>query len=234
MRDSGTWLSRCSEVLPRPVAAPGPDHILVDWREYCDPAVRWLRACVEEWQERGQFRHHRAGTVLVAFRAGWLATSATVPEYHLGAPLPSLAGARAVLDSEGRLMHLSLSGSDQVLSDADASADAWWSELHQFFAPLAEGLAAVGGPPADSDQYWGNPVGLVGEVLRRVATLGAPGDVRASAHRLRAASGREHLLVLRNHPDGSWSRRRTCCQWWRRDGGYCTDCVLHDSPVRAR
>ncbi|MFB9432392.1 (2Fe-2S)-binding protein [Streptoalloteichus tenebrarius] len=216
--------------MPRPLSSAGPDDVLVEWREYCDPDGPWLRACVEEWQRQGHFRHHRAGTVLVTYGAAWLVACATVPEYHFGEPLPSLANARAVIDEHGLLAHLSLTGEDSGVTDADG----WWAEVSGLFTPLTEGLAALGGPPAHSDQYWGNAVGLTGDVLRRIESLGAPGDVRATADLLRKASGREHLVSLRDFPDGSWSRRRTCCQWWRSGSGYCGDCVLQDSPSRAR
>jgi hypothetical protein len=156
------------------------------------------------------------------FRASWLALCATVPEYHLELPVPSLATARAAVDGQDMLRGLVLAPSSTTRS--------WWSEVVAFLAPVTDGLAALGGPPPESDQYWGNAVGLIGEVLRRLAADGAGGNVLATAIELREATGREDLLDVRATSKGLWSRRRTCCQLWRANAGCCTECVLHNAP----
>ncbi|GAA2801370.1 hypothetical protein GCM10010470_40530 [Saccharopolyspora taberi] len=217
-------LRECDRLLPRPGTTPlNPPAIA--WEEFCDPDRPWLSGCVEEWQRRGGFRHRRAGIVLVAFRFGWLACCATVPEHHLGAPVPSLSGLRVVVNDEGRLTTLRPTGR------APGGADQWWRQLREAFEPLTEALHALGGPRPDSHEYWGNPVGLIGPVLWRLQQAGIPGDAPATARELRAATSRPELLDIdeRLRP---WARRRTCCQYWRGTGGYCDECVLWNSASR--
>lgn len=216
-------LDRCTRSLAR---APGHPAKLVPWAEFCRPDSQLLAGNASEWQRLGGFHHHRAATVLVAFRASWLALCATVPEHHLGLPIPSLTTARAALDDRGMLQGLVLGRS--------GPGDDWWTAVSDFLSPLTEGLAALGGPPPESDQYWGNAVGLIGEVLRRMAADGAGGNVLDTALELRNATGREDLLDLRAAPQGLHSRRRTCCQLWRANAGTCTECVLHDAPRSRR
>ncbi|WP_249124701.1 hypothetical protein [Saccharopolyspora erythraea] len=220
----------CDRLLPRPGTVPHSDVPTVGWREFCDPAGPWLGRCVEEWQERGGFRHRRAGIVLVAFRFGWLACCATVPEYHLGVEIPSLEGLRVVVSGEGRLSALRTTGA----LPAEAGPADWWRQLSDAFTPLAEALHALGGPEPGSHEYWGNPVGSIATVLWRLQRGGMPGDVVRSARELRAATGRAELLDIDPDRDGPWMRRRTCCQWWRGTGGYCDECVLWDSSARKR
>ncbi|WP_328795848.1 hypothetical protein [Halosaccharopolyspora lacisalsi] len=222
-------LRECDRLLPRPGSVPAERaEPTVSWPEFCDPDGPWLSRCAEEWQERGEFRHHRAGLVLVAFRFGWLAACATVPEHHFGAALPSLEGLRVSVDDGGRLAGLRLTGE---AVEAPISERRWWEEVSAAFAPLTEALHALGGPKPGSHEYWGNPVGLVGTVLGRLERAGMPGNVMESARRLSAATGRPELLRIDPELSGTWARRRTCCQWWRRTGGgYCAECVLHDSP----
>lgn len=221
-------LHECDRLLPRPSRTPTETVTRVRWAEFCDPAGPWLPTCVEEWQERGGFRHRRAGLVLVAFRAGWLACCASVPEYHLAASIPALSTLDAMVDEHGRLRALSTT---EVAVEPDA--DRWWQEMRAFFAPLAESLHTLGGPPPSSHEYWGNPVGLLGTVLWRLQRAGLPGDAVHSASELRAATGLPELLDLDREPPGPWARRRTCCQWWRRaGGGYCDECVLWSSRSR--
>ncbi|WP_199439169.1 (2Fe-2S)-binding protein [Umezawaea beigongshangensis] len=222
-----TWPARCDEVLPR--RADGP---VVPWAEFCDPDAEHLRRCAQEWQRRGGFAHRRAGIVLIAFRAGWLGCCATVPEIHFGLPLPALSSAGAVLGEGGRLAGLRFGDPVDDGGDGDRSA-LWWRETEAFFAPLARGLAAIGGPRADAAELWGNPVGLIGAVAARLASAGAPGDLLGTARALRDATGRAGLLSLRGTGDDWTARRRTCCQWWRAGGDYCAECVLHDSPARS-
>lgn len=216
-------LDRCTRSLAR---APEHPEKLVPWSEFCRPLSGLLSCNVREWQRLGGFQHHRAATVLVAFRASWLALCATVPERHLGLPIPSLAAARAAVDDRGMLQGLVL--------DPQNTANSWWTTVSGFLSPLTEGLAALGGPPPDSDQYWGNAVGLIGEVLRRMATDGAGGNVFDTAVELRNATGRDDLLDLSSTPRGLRSRRRTCCQLWRANAGCCTECVLHNAPRSRR
>jgi hypothetical protein len=225
-------LSRCTRSLTRPGAASAADE--VDWWEFCDPAAGRLSRSAREWQRLGGFRHHRAGTVLVVFRASWLALCATIPEYHLGLPVPSLLGTRVAIGHGGLVEGLVLSEKDHSPVAGSDRAHRWWRDITTFIAPLTRGLAALGGPSPDSDQYWGNAVGLIGEVLRRLAADGADGDPLATAMELRAATGRDDLLEVRATPRGLWSRRRTCCQLWRCGAGFCTECVLHDAPARTR
>lgn len=214
-------LARCTRSLAR---APEHAEELVPWAEFCHPLSDLLSCNVSEWQRLGGFQHHRAATVLLMFRASWLALCATVPEHHLGLPLPSLTTARAAVDDRGMLQGLAL--------DPRITGNHWWTTVSDFLAPLTEGLAALGGPPPESDQYWGNAVGLIGEVLRRMADDGAGGDVLGTALELRSATGREDLLDLSATPRGLHSRRRTCCQLWRADAGCCDECVLHNAPRR--
>lgn len=218
----------CDRLLPRPGSVPSSTLPTVPWREFCDPDGPWLRRCVEEWQQRGGFRHRRAGIVLVAFRFGWLACCATVPECHLGAPVPALDELRVAVTDEGRL-----SGLRPTAEPLESpSPQQWWRQVEAAFVPLTEGLHALGGPAPDSHEYWGNPVGLLGAVLWRLDCAGLPGDAVATARALRAATGREHLLDIdeRRVP---WARRSTCCQWWRANGtGYCSECVLWNSAAR--
>ncbi|GAB3671658.1 hypothetical protein GCM10027597_05000 [Saccharopolyspora tripterygii] len=214
-------LDQTTRSLARPLA--GANEVLA-WESYCDETNGFLARNVQAWQRLAGFQHHRAGTVLVAFRASWLALCATVPEHHFGWPVPSLAEASVVVDADGLVHGL-------VLRDRSC-ANAWWPNVSHFLAPLTRGLEAIGGPPADSDQYWGNAVGLLGEVLRRLAADGAGGDVLATAVQLRAETGRADLLDVGATQSGLWSRRRTCCQLWRSGTGYCTECVLHNAPRR--
>jgi hypothetical protein len=165
--------------------------------------------------------------VLVSFRAGWLACCATVPEHHLGAPLATLSGLRVVVGEGGRLTALHLTGDPRDHS----TADDWWRQLETMFTPLVEGLHALGGPLPDSQEYWGNPVGLLGVVLWRLQRGGMPGDHVATARELRAATGKDHLLDI-DESASCWARRRTCCQVWRGENGYCAECVLWRSPKR--
>lgn len=221
-------LRECDRLLPRPGSFPTPDRQTVPWHEFCDPGGPWLHRCIEEWQQRGEFRHHRAGIVLVAFRFGWLACCATVPEQHLGLPGPALSGLRVAITDEGRLSGL------RPDPDRAGRADEqqWWADLRAAFAPLAAALRDSGGPSTDSHEYWGNPVGSIGTVLWRLHRAGMPGDAAATARRLRATTGAEHLLDI-DEQRSPWTRRRTCCQWWRkRDGGYCDECVLWSSRSR--
>ena len=206
---------------PRPVDG----GTIVPWAEFCDADRGWLTGTVRRWLQVGGFDHHRAGTVLVMFRASWLTLCATIPEHHLGLPLPSLTSARAAVDDDGML--------DGLVPDDEPAGQPWWPTVCEFLTPLTRGLAAIGGPPPESDQYWGNAVGLIGEVLRRMASDGAGGDVMATATALRAATGREDLLDFAAAETGLWSRRRTCCQLWRCGAGYCTECVLHNAPRRS-
>ncbi|GAA4887646.1 hypothetical protein [Saccharopolyspora cebuensis] len=223
-------LRECDRLLPRPGSVPPGDRPVVPWAEFCDPAGPWLRGCAEEWQRRGGFRHHRAGLVLVAFRFGWLACCATVPEYHLGAPVPALSGLRVVVGPDGRLSAL-VPGDEHVAAPEPAS---WWRSVAAAFRPLAGALHALGGPRPGSHEYWGNPVGGLGTVLWRLQRAGMPGDAQATARALRAATGRAELLDLDADRE-PWVRRRTCCQWWRREGGgWCAECVLWDSAARQR
>ncbi|MEV6230490.1 hypothetical protein AB0L88_21785 [Saccharopolyspora shandongensis] len=220
-------LRECDRLLPRPGTIRSPTLPTVPWAEFCDPAGPWLARCVEEWQERGEFRHRRAGIVLVAFRFGWLACCATVPEYHLGAPLPALDGLRVAITTEGRLSGLRPTGELE-----QSSPQLWWDQLRRAFEPLTEGLHALGGPTPESPEYWGSPVGSIGTVLWRLQRSGLPGDAIATARELRAATGRERLLDIAPERD-PWPRRTTCCQWWRKPGsGYCEECVLWNSPNR--
>ncbi|HEX6343114.1 hypothetical protein [Umezawaea sp.] len=212
------WLARCDELLPR--AAVGE---AVPWRDFCSAGGPHLTTCVEEWQRRGGFRHHRAAVVLVAFRAGWLACCATVPEVHWGLPVPVLASADAVLGPDGRLAGLA------VRERRPVDVRGWWADVDAFFAPLARSLVALG---AREKELWGNPVGLIGAVAARMAAGGVPGDLLATATAMRAATGRAELLTLTGTAEGWRARRRTCCQWWRAGGGYCGECVLLDSPSR--
>ncbi|MGW3467812.1 (2Fe-2S)-binding protein [Saccharopolyspora sp. NPDC000995] len=222
-------LRECDRILPRPGTIRSPSIPTVPWDDFCDPAGPWLACCVAEWQERGGFRHHRAGVVLVAFRFGWLACCATVPEYHLGVPLPSLAGLRVAVTAEGRLSGLRPTG-DQL---GESSPQQWWAQLCRAFEPLTRALHALGGPAPESQEYWGNPVGSLGTVLWRLQRCGLPGDAMATARELRAATGREHLLDIDPERD-PWTRRTTCCQWWRNPGsGYCEECVLWNSRSRS-
>ncbi|PRY42767.1 (2Fe-2S)-binding protein [Umezawaea tangerina] len=213
-------LARCDRLLPR--SASGRS---VPWSDFCSPDGPWLTGCVDEWQARGGFTHHRAAVVLVAFRAGWLACCATIPEVHFGLPVPDLATASAVLGPDGGLAGLSTRRSHPL------DARGWWHGVEAFFAPLARSLTAMGARDAE---LWGNPVGLIGAVARRMADGGLPGDLLATASALRDATGRPGLLTLAGTADDWRARRRTCCQWWRAGGGYCAECVLHDSPARAR
>ncbi|RKT82265.1 hypothetical protein SAMN05421805_111183 [Saccharopolyspora antimicrobica] len=215
----------CDRLLPRPGTVPVSGLPTTPWAEFCDPAGPWLPRCVEEWQERGGFRHRRAGLVLVAFRFGWLAACATVPEFHLGAPVPSLRDLRVAITAEGRLSALRPATSQPV------TAQQWWQDLAEAFEPLTEALHALGGPPPESHEYWGNPVGSVGTVLWHLQRAGLPGDAIATARELLGATNREHLLDIAPDRD-PWPRRTTCCQWWRAGGGYCDECVLWNSASR--
>ncbi|PRW63579.1 hypothetical protein [Actinopolyspora mortivallis] len=218
----------------RALARPGrttTETRTVPWERFCDPEQPYLADNVRHWQRRAGFEHHRAGTVLVAFRACWLMLCATIPEYHLGTDFPSARGTRAVVTPDGFLHGLLPGPAVRTGTDEDRAVR-WWTEVSALVTPLTRGLAGIGGPPADSDQYWGNAVGLIGEVLRRADRDGIGGDTLASALTLRAATGREDLVRVTATPEGLWTRRRTCCQMWRSGTGYCTECVLHDSPAR--
>lgn len=229
--EASETLRRCTRSLARPAAAGTSE--LLPWSEFCDPGAGRLLESVRAWQRLGGFDHHRAGTVLVAFRASWLALCATVPEYHLGLDVPPLARAHVIVGASGVVDGLVLPDRPPAAAaSGEVSASSWWRTVSGFVAPLTRSLAAVGGPAASSDQYWGNAVGLIGEVLRRIAAHGAGGNVLATAAELRSATGRADLLDLRGEAGGLWSRRRTCCQLWRSGTGYCTECVLHDSPSR--
>jgi len=212
------WLTRCDDLLPRKTTGKP-----VPWHEFCSPDAPHLTACAAEWQQRGTFTHHRAALVLIAFRAGWLACCTTIPEVHLGLPVPVLTSANALLGPDGRLAGLA-AGERQPMN-----AHEWWSDVNAFFTPLARSLVALG---AREKELWGNPVGLIGTVTARMASGGVPGDLLATATTLRAATSRTDLLTLSGTAENWQTRRRTCCQWWRASGGYCTDCVLQDSPSR--
>ncbi|MDA3625325.1 hypothetical protein [Saccharopolyspora oryzae] len=219
-------LRECDRLLPRPRTVPSSSLPTVPWAEFCDPAGPWLSRCAAEWQERGGFRHQRAGIVLVAFRFGWLACCATVPEHYLGAAVPSLRDLHVAVTAEGRLSALRPSG-----AEAGRTPQEWWRDLAEAFEPLTEALHALGGPCPESHEYWGNPVGSVGTVLWRLQRAGMPGDAIATARELLAATGREHLLDI-TPTRNPWPRRTTCCQWWRAGGGYCDECVLWNSASR--
>ena len=231
-------LRECDRLLPRPQSIPGdrrpPDESTVTWEEFCDPDRPWLSRCVEEWQERGGFRHHRAATVLVAFRFGWLACCATVPEYHWQVEMPSLAGLRVALGSGGRLSALRPTGALRRPAGTAVPPEQWWQDLSAAFTPLTEALNALGGPAPDSHEYWGNPVGLAATVLWRLERAGMPGDLVGAARELVTATGRSELVRIDAERGRPWVRRSTCCQWWRAGGGYCAECVLQDSPTRQR
>ncbi|WP_101377283.1 hypothetical protein [Saccharopolyspora spinosa] len=228
--DDVRGLTRFTRSLTRP-GAGACDH-LIAWEDFCDPAGQWLRLSVQGWQRLGGFTHHRAGITLVSFRASWLALCATIPEYHRGLDLPSFEGARVTVNAEGLLEGLVLPDRSVSLVPGRDRAEWWWRIVEAFIAPLTRALEALGGPPASSDQYWGNTVGLIGEVLRRLADDGIGGDVFAAGLELRSATGRTDLLSLHAVPGSVFSRRRTCCQLWRCGLGYCIECVLHDAPAR--
>lgn len=221
-------LRECDRQFPRPGSNPLPPAETVPWREFCDPEQPWLAGCIEEWQRRGGFRHHRAGVVLVAFRYGWLVCCATVPEYHLGGAPARLDTMSVGLGTSGNLARVIPTGETVA-----ATARSWWQQVRSVFEPLCAGLHALGGPSPDNHQYWGNAVGLMGAVLWRMHRVGLPGDVLSTAHELRAATEAEGLLRL-GDTARPWIRRTTCCQWWRSGANYCAECVLWDSAERTR